>query len=171
MQHGERFAILLGGARKLRQRYFGLAAKNGHRCAQFMGSVRNKTPLAFEGSVEAIQQLVEGPGQPAELVVWIAHLEPLVQIGGANIFSLLAHCGDGRETYVCAKVAAETSEQYAQRDQPGEGHANLLQHFLLRVERVQNHEQPALAIRRKTRGICAKAAFFSRDVLKTLIRL
>src|SRR5580704_628662 len=39
------------------------------------------------------------------------------------------------------------------------------------MERAQNYEHPTLAIRRKMRGIRAIAAFFSRDVLKELIRL
>jgi hypothetical protein len=53
---------------------------DGERGAQLVAGVGDELPLARESSLEAIEHVVEGVGQLAELVAWSLHADSVCQV-------------------------------------------------------------------------------------------
>src|SRR5271154_4225713 len=83
-QDFQRFAIFVGRAERLGERYLGFAAKNRDRRAKFVGSVGDESSLLIERLIETIEETVEAFGELAELVFGILDGETFVQVFGAD---------------------------------------------------------------------------------------
>ena len=88
-----------------------------------MGSIRNKTPLAFERQVEPIQKTVESSCESAQFVTRILYGQPIVQRRFADAVSVRGHVHDGREILACEEIASSRRKNDRDRHKPPERNA------------------------------------------------
>ena len=109
----EGLAVLGLGARIAAQRHVGGRAHDRHRRSQLVRRVGHEAALLVDRVVEPVDQIVEGAGQRAHLVVWIDDRQPL-RIGRGNRRGFVDHPANRSQRAGGGDRAAERGEQQRQ---------------------------------------------------------
>ena len=168
MRHSERFAISSGERRKLPMPPL-LAAESVPACAVRCAKYRKKPPLRRSNDRSGrSRSSLKGCQLPGS----VNRLSCAPQAAGAGCrTSLVPPVGRWRQrTPDFCEPVAPAREKRAQRDQPRERHANLLQHFTAAHESAKSR-RPDSSVRGKMRGICAATPFLRGDGLVAQFQL
>src|SRR5215831_9008072 len=99
-----------------------------------MRRVCDKSALVFEGLVEAIQELIEGPREVTEFVPGISNKEPVVKIFRADAPGLAAHGHYRRKASASEKIATESRKQNCDRNEQRISLCERLHKFVFAVQ-------------------------------------
>ena len=114
VDHGQGLPLFLRGVAVL-FRVFAGAFDDGHRGAQLVGGVGGELLFCLEGPLQPGKHLVEGAGQPGELIVARRHVHPPGQVGG------LVDGGGGGGDLIQGAEGPPGDEPAAQGGQKDEG--------------------------------------------------
>ncbi|MNY01727.1 hypothetical protein D3C86_1342700 [compost metagenome] len=98
-----------------------MAVDGRQGAAQLVGGVRHEAPLGLEALLEAVEEAVEGEGEPIDLVVGgLAHRQAAVQVLPGQAAHLGGDGGDRRQ----GPPREEVADAEGQGDRP-QGHSEL----------------------------------------------
>ena len=101
-----------------------------------------------------------------QFILIILYRQAFVQIGSADAPGLAAHRHYGSEALARKKVTAHAGEQESDGDDPRKRRGNFFKHFLLRMERLQDHQRTGFSARRKVPRERPVTGFVTPDLAK-----